>query len=59
MGNLYKTIDNHVHIAGRGDVYPDDLYWSKLFEEGIGFQALKILKGWGCKKVGDQLMIDP
>jgi predicted TIM-barrel fold metal-dependent hydrolase len=58
MGNPYKTIDNHVHIAGRGDVYPDDLYWSKLFEEGIGFQALKILKGWGCKKVGDQLMID-
>lgn len=53
-----KIIDNHVHIAGRGDVYPDDLYWSKKFEKGIGFRALTILKGWAFKRVGDKIMID-
>jgi mannonate dehydratase len=58
MKKKYKIIDNHVHIAGPGDVYKDDLYWSKRFEEGIGFQALKILKGWIFKRVGDELMIN-
>lgn len=58
MSNELKIIDNHVHVAGRGDVYQYDLYWSKLFEKGIGFQALKILKGWTFKKVGDNLMIN-
>jgi len=52
-----KVIDNHVHIAGRGDVYKEDLYWSKKFETGIGFQALKILKGWIFTRVGDRLMV--
>jgi len=58
MGNNYRIIDNHVHIAGKGDVYKDDLYWSKKFENGIGFQALKILKGWTFKRVGDQHMVN-
>lgn len=58
MGNNYRIIDNHVHIAGRGDVYKEDLYWSKKFESGIGFKALKILKGWTFKKVGDKRMIN-
>lgn len=58
MENAYKIIDNHVHIAGPGDIYKDDLYWSKKFEKGIGFQALKILKGWLFKRVGDKLMIN-
>ena len=58
MKNAYKIIDNHVHIAGPGDVYKDDLYWSKEFRKGIGFKALKILKGWIFMRVGDQLMID-
>ena len=58
MGNDYRIIDNHVHIAGRGDVYKEDLYWSKKFESGIGFKALKILKGWTFKKVGDERMVN-
>jgi predicted TIM-barrel fold metal-dependent hydrolase len=58
MGNEYRTIDNHVHIAGRGDVFKEDLYWSKKFETGIGFQALKILKGWTFKQVGDERMVN-
>lgn len=58
MGNDYRIIDNHVHIAGRGDVFEQDLYWSEKFETGIGFQALKILKGWTFKRVGDRLMVD-
>ncbi len=58
MGNDYRIIDNHVHIAGRGDVFREDLYWSKKFETGIGFQALKTLKGWTFKRVGDQRMVD-
>lgn len=56
MEKVFKIIDNHVHIAGRGDVYPDDLYWSKKFKKGIGFKGLKILKGWTLRKVGDTLM---
>jgi len=58
MMNNYRIIDNHVHIAGRGDVYKKDLYWSKKFESGIGFQALKVLKGWIFTRVGDRLMVD-
>jgi len=58
MENAYKIIDNHVHIAGPGDIYKDDLYWSKKFKKGIGFQALKILKGWIFKRVGDKLMLN-
>jgi len=58
MSNAYKIIDEHVHLAGPGDLYPNDLYWSDRFEDGIGFQALKILKGWSFKKVGDQLMVE-
>jgi hypothetical protein len=57
MGNSFKIIDEHIHIAGRGDIYKQDLFWSKLFEKGIGFQALKILKGWTFKNVGDELMV--
>lgn len=56
MGNDYKIIDVHVHTAGPGDFYENDLYWHKRFEEGIGYRGVKILKGWGCKKVGDELM---
>ena len=52
-----KIIDNHVHIAGKGDVYSGDLYWSKKFTRGIGFKALIILKGWIFKKVGDKIML--
>jgi len=33
MENVYKIIDNHVHIAGPGDYYKDGLYWSKKFKE--------------------------
>lgn len=51
-------VDTHVHIAGPGDRYPDDLYWHQRFHEGIGFQGLKVLKGWGCRKVTDQMMIN-
>jgi hypothetical protein len=58
MENAYKIIDNHVHIAGPGDFYKEDLYWSKKFRKGIGFKALKILKGWIFKRVGDKLMIN-
>ena len=58
MENAYKIIDNHVHIAGPGDFYKEDLYWSKKFKKGIGFQALKILKGWIFKRVGDKLMVN-
>jgi predicted TIM-barrel fold metal-dependent hydrolase len=58
MGDVLKIIDEHAHIAGRGDIYKQDLFWSKLFENGIGFQALKILKGWSFKKVGDELMVN-
>ena len=58
MDNIYKIIDNHAHIAGPGDVYKNDLYWSKKFEKGIGFKALKILKGWGFKRVGDKRMVN-
>ena len=57
MANELKIIDIHVHTAGPGDAYKDDLYWHKRFEQGIGFQALKILKGWAFKKVGDELML--
>ena len=53
-----KIIDIHVHTAGPGDVYKDDLYWHKRFKHGIGFQALKVLKGWTFKKVGDELMLN-
>ena len=53
-----KIIDNHVHIAGKGDVHKNDLYWSEKFERGIGFMALAILKGWIFKRVGDEIMID-
>ncbi len=53
-----KIIDSHVHIAGRGDKFPNDLYWSEKFEEGIGFKGLKVLKGWTCKKMDDRSMID-
>ncbi len=58
MNGAFKIIDEHVHVAGRGDIYQQDLFWSKLFENGIGFQALKILKGWSFKKVGDELMVN-
>ena len=58
MANDFRIIDNHVHIAGRGDVYKEELYWSKKFETGIGFQALIILKGWAFKRVGDQRMVN-
>ena len=57
MGLIYKILDNHVHIAGKGDVYKNSLYWSKKFEKGIGFKGLKILKGWSFRRVGDRLMI--
>lgn len=57
MEKMYKIIDNHVHIAGPGNLYGDDLFWSKKFENGIGFQALKILKGWIFARVEDELMI--
>jgi len=56
MSTTMRIIDNHVHLAGPGDEYPNDLYWSEKFEEGIGFKALKILKGWSFKKVSDRLM---
>jgi predicted TIM-barrel fold metal-dependent hydrolase len=56
MGNDYKIIDVHVHTAGPGDFYENDLYWHNRFEKGIGYQGVKFLKGWGCKKVGDELM---
>jgi predicted TIM-barrel fold metal-dependent hydrolase len=56
MRDRFKVIDMHVHIAGRGDVWPEDLWWSERFEEGIGFKALAILKGWSSKQVGDELM---
>jgi predicted TIM-barrel fold metal-dependent hydrolase len=56
MSNTYKILDNHVHVVGKGDVYPEDLYWSRKFEKGVGFWALKVLKGWGFKKVGDKLI---
>jgi predicted TIM-barrel fold metal-dependent hydrolase len=56
MGNELRIIDNHVHIVGRGDVYKEDLYWTKKFEQGIGFWALKVLKGWLFTKVGDRHM---
>ena len=58
MSNEYRIIDNHVHIAGPGDLYIEDLYWHKRFEQGIGFQALKVLKGWTFKEVGDGLMLN-
>ena len=58
MGNTYRIVDNHVHIAGRGDMYKENLYWSEKFEEGIGFKALKVLKGWSFKPVGDHLMVN-
>jgi predicted TIM-barrel fold metal-dependent hydrolase len=58
MSNMYKVIDNHVHIAGPGDKYPDDLYWSEMFANGIGFKALKILKGWSFKEVNDDFLRD-
>jgi predicted TIM-barrel fold metal-dependent hydrolase len=48
----------HVHIAGPGDRYPDDLSWHERFRTGVGFKGLKVLKGWGCKKVTDQMMIN-
>ena len=56
MNQDYKIIDNHVHIAGPGDHYKGEIYWSEKFEKGIGFQALKILKWWPCTKVTDKLM---
>lgn len=59
MPNEYKIIDNHVHIAGPGDQFPDDFYWHKRFSKGMGFLGLTILKGWWpFKKVNDQLMIN-
>jgi predicted TIM-barrel fold metal-dependent hydrolase len=58
MAELYKIIDNHVHIAGPGDQYTEDLYWSKKFRKGIGFAALKVLKGWIFKPVTDQMMLN-
>jgi predicted TIM-barrel fold metal-dependent hydrolase len=58
METIYKVIDNHVHIAGPGDKYPNDLYWSKKFKKGVGYKGLKILKGWIFKRVDDRLMID-
>jgi len=48
----------HVHVAGRGDVWPDDLWWSKKFEGGFAFKSLAVLKGWSCRPVGDRLMVD-
>ena len=58
MSNQYVTIDNHAHIAGPGDKYPDDFYWHKRFRKGIGFKGLKALKGWTFTKISDQLMIN-
>ncbi len=52
-----RVIDMHVHLAGPGDGYPEDLWWSEAFERGIGFAALKILKGWSFRRVTDDLMI--
>lgn len=40
---IEKIIYIHVHIAGPGDIYKDDLYLSEKFKEGIRFIALKIL----------------
>ncbi len=56
MPDKLLVIDEHVHVAGPGDVHPHDLYWSPLFEKGIGFQGLKVLKGWSFREVGDELM---
>jgi len=58
MGDERKVIDMHVHVAGRGDVWKEDLWWSKQFENGLAFKSLTVLKGWGCKPVGDWLMVD-
>jgi predicted TIM-barrel fold metal-dependent hydrolase len=58
MANQYVTIDNHVHIAGPGDKFPDDFYWHERFRKGIGFTGLKALKGWSFRKITDQLMIN-
>lgn len=57
-GMELEIIDNHVHIAGKGDCYPADLHWSKRFTRGIGYRSLIILKGWIFKKVGDERMIE-
>jgi predicted TIM-barrel fold metal-dependent hydrolase len=56
MNNPYKVIDNHVHIAGPGDKHPDALYWSERFASGIGFKALRILKGWSFMEVNDDFL---
>ena len=53
-----RVIDMHVHLAGPGDGFPQDLRWSESFERGIGFAALKILKGWSFRRVTDDLMIE-
>ncbi|MFC2082378.1 amidohydrolase family protein [Bacteroidota bacterium] len=58
MNQDYKIIDNHVHIAGPGDHYKGEMFWSGKFEKGIGFQALKIMKWWPWTKVTDKLMED-
>ena len=52
-----KIIDSHVHVAGPGNEMPG-LYWHKRFGEGKGFVLLKIIKGWGLKKVTDRLMVN-
>jgi predicted TIM-barrel fold metal-dependent hydrolase len=58
MIGTHRVIDMHVHLAGPGDRYPEDLWWSEKFERGIGFSALKILKGWSFRRVTDDLMIE-
>jgi predicted TIM-barrel fold metal-dependent hydrolase len=56
MSDGCKVIDMHAHIGGPGDERPDDLWWSEQFEDGIGFKALKVFKGWSCQPVGDKLV---
>ena len=53
----FKIIDNHVHVAGPGDSH-SGLYWHERFNDGKGFVLLKIIKGWGLRKITDKLMVN-
>jgi predicted TIM-barrel fold metal-dependent hydrolase len=54
--SAHKVIDSHVHIAGPGDLHPGDLYWNERFTRGVGFKALKALKGLSRRELNDDFM---